>query len=181
MKTILVDCDGVLADLVGGLCKTSVPHLTPDSFNKYSFRDSLSATDHNKIVYHMFSDGFARNLEWYPGAQTFVRRLRELGKVLCITAATNSNTWHSDRLAWLNDTIHANDVLFVPSDHKHTVSGDFLIEDNAENCLAWVTSNPIGRAILVDRPWNRDVRKPHTRVFRAQNLGDVLRLMKGLT
>lgn len=185
MKTILLDCDGVLADLVSHLCASinespakGAP-LTPLDFREYNFADTLKGEQFVEANSAMRRQGFVRSVPPYIGAASFVRTLQKTCRVYCVTAATHTPHWHSERLNWLAMlNIHERDVIFTSS--KERISGDFLIEDHPGHCVRWLEENPTGRALLVDRPWNHVGAKGykfHSRLKRVNNLGHALQIV----
>jgi FMN phosphatase YigB (HAD superfamily) len=163
MQTILVDCDGVLADFAGGVCAALDalnPHpwrgaakYTPERFTSYDVRKHLSEREQEQMQVACTSPGFAASLEWYAGAQAWLAALRPLGEIVCLTAPfTGAPTWVQERAAWLRG--HVDQVHFCHAKEKAEVPGDLLIEDRYATCVAW-TRKQGRQAILIDRPWNQ--------------------------
>jgi hypothetical protein len=134
--------------------------------------------------------GFCLSIPWYAGAKNFLQDLQRLGSVLAVTAPWtlhDHDTWQSERRAWLRaGGIHPNEVLSVPTHCKPMVKGDLLIEDHPETCHYWLESNPEGRAILIDRPYNQpgtkvwDSFKHHPRMSRAEGYLEAIRLIEAI-
>lgn len=153
MKTILLDCDGVICDFVGGINdyfrKNEIPTFEPHAIKSYDMCDYF--TEEQKLAFERAKQNLsARDLSWYAGAKDFVRSLQAIGHVVIVTAAWDPVTWCHDRNGWLADVIHKNDVLYVPAQHKHLIRGDALIEDNAKTLIQWAGDVKI----LISRPWN---------------------------
>lgn len=153
MTRILVDVDGVLADLVGALCR-NLPRHTPDKMTEYRFQDTLDATEWTIAHNDMVRPNFVAHMPWYPGAQDFVRKLHALGDVVAVTRPyEHSPTWAYEREQWLRG--HVDRVVHTA--HKEMIRGDYLVEDSTDNALKWAQHWPGGTAYLIARPWVRPV------------------------
>ena len=154
---VLIDVDGVMADLVGVLAP--MVDRKPSDFTGYSFDKMLGRYELGLLENAMAEEGFAAKLPWYPEARTWVSAMCEAKDIelLAVTAASprRSRTWEYDRRLWLSDYFAPSDVLFVPAQHKCLIEGDFLIEDNLATVRQWIERHPDGTAYLVDRSWNR--------------------------
>lgn len=150
---ILLDIDGVVADLVGALCE-EVGEITPKDFHTYSFDDcGFEGWKLRAMKVCMSTPGFCANLPLYPGAQEFCDRLQELGDVVAVTKPyPTGQTWAYEREDWcwrigIRKVIHTS--------HKECIKGDLLIEDSADNAARWYDEWSNGRVVLIDRPWNQ--------------------------
>lgn len=154
---IAIDVDGVLADLVGGLCKR-IPGLTPEQITTFDFSKSLTSAQMEIVDKASHEYGFCASLDWYPGALQMVWRLQTFGDVYAVTAPWHAATWESERRAWLEGAIHKDKIISCPSKSKPTVCefANVLIEDNLETARQWHTLTG-SLAILIDRPWNQGV------------------------
>jgi FMN phosphatase YigB (HAD superfamily) len=95
-------------------------------------------------------DLFTRG-DCYPGALEAVDALHAAGhRVHVITH--RPETARAQTADWLDKVQLPHASLTFTAD-KTTVPVDVMIEDNVDNCLAAVAAG--GRAILMDRPWNR--------------------------
>lgn len=151
---VLVDCDGVLSDLVGGLCERLGGDLEPHHFTSYEFAEVMTSNELVRAWGAMSDPGFVLNLANYPDARQFLSSLQKLGTVVAVTKPFDkSPTWAYERQRWLwNRGVE----LMVHTSEKYMVRGDVLIEDEPHNIGSWLRANPDGRAILIDRPWNQD-------------------------
>lgn len=154
-RRILIDVDGVLADLVGALCGELRKHGHPRTewdVTAYNFEDCLPLDEVALMREAMERPGFCASLPWYSGASVFATMLHDHGDVIAVTKPyPKGPTWAYERQHWLSD--HISKVIHTG--HKAYVSGDVLIEDCVANIVDWLKGNPQGRAILIDRPWNR--------------------------
>lgn len=182
---ILSDCDGVLADLVGGLCSELALRgfrRSPESVRHWDLSLSLAPEELRIAHEAMSAPGFCFGLQWYEGAKDFLRRLP--GEVHAVTAPfRNGATWMHERMSWLSSTVPADRIHFVSGKYKHFVRGDVLIEDHPETAHDWCESNPGGVAILLDQPWNRPGAKEwhaHRNMYRAESFDRALEIVEAL-
>ena len=153
MKTILLDCDGVICDFVGGINeffrKNDITTFDPLLVKNYDMCSIF--TPEQKRGFEMARTSLnAAELAWYPGAKEFLEGLKTIGRIVVVTAAWDPETWCADRNEWLSDFVNKNDILYVPTKNKNLIRGDALIEDNAQTLIEW----PGDVKILVNRPWN---------------------------
>ena len=185
-RTILCDCDGVLADFVGALCAELTARglpKTPADIRHWELALSLNADERSQVDSITVAPGFCAELAWYPGAYSFLHQLCAMGMVHVVTSPmVGSPTWMWERKCWFASSALSSDrVHFVSGAHKRLVRGDILIEDNSTIAHAWLEANLDGFAILIDRPWNSPAAKesqPHPRMFRASSYENALELIK---
>ena len=182
---ILTDCDGVLADFVGGLCVELAARgfrKTPEDVKHWELAESFNEDELRASLEIMGSPGFCHSLEWYDGAREFAAGLAKIGQVHAVTAPfRNGPSWMHERLGWLSPHVASDRVHFVSGKYKHLVRGDALIEDHPANAVEWLEAHPEGIAILIDRPWNSPAAKefwPHSRMFRVRSFGEALQALK---
>ena len=158
---ILVDIDGVVADLVGALCSVLRVHgfdRYPKDITTYHFQDTLSPDEQGVVDAAMRSPGFVASMPWYPGAPAFLGSLQKCGEVVGVTRPyEHSRTWVHEREQWLQGYLDKT----VHTAHKELVAGDFLIEDSTDNAVKWAAAHPRGTAYLLARPWVRAVSAPN--------------------
>lgn len=184
---VLTDCDGVLADFVGGICVELAARgfrRTPQEIKHWDLSLSLLPEELRATHEIMSSPGFCHGIEWYAGAREFLRDLARLGEVHAVTAPfRNGATWMHERMGWLSSAIPVDRVHFVSGKYKHLVRGHVLIEDHPKTAHDWCEANPDGVAILIDRPWNRPGASEwhlHSRMYRAENFERALDIVEGL-
>lgn len=188
MKRILLDCDGVVADFIGGVCaglKARGFERTPEDVKHWALEHSFTEEETRATYELMKEPGFCHELEWYEGARDFLRDLLREGEVHVVTAPFRDGTsWMNERLAWLSSEMPgaAGDrVHFIQGKHKHIVRGDVLIEDHPMTAHDWLVANPDGIAILIDRPWNRPGAAEwhaHARMYRVRSFDEALRVVR---
>lgn len=152
--TVLCDVDGVLADFVGGVCTWLKAHglmMCPADF-RGPIRNHLPGELCERLAQHV---GFASSLEWYQDAIAFAAELKATTDCVVVTAPWTGATWAAERTAWLDRVFEPHDIIFAHGKQKHRVRGDILIEDTLATCIDWKMAHPEGKALLMDRPWNR--------------------------
>jgi 5'(3')-deoxyribonucleotidase len=175
---ILIDCDGVLADIatplvneanrmvekmwrdptVDGLqVRGSYVHsvtrpetIRPEDLIDYDISKAFPGLRSSKVYEPLARQGFCRSLRPYPGAAAAVKRLQELGEVYCVTKPARSPYWHWEREEWLQMLmgIPRDRVIFAAN--KSLITGHFFIDDNQEHVWDWMTERGDGYA---DHPW----------------------------
>jgi 5'(3')-deoxyribonucleotidase len=178
---ILCDVDGVICDFVGGLCARLEEYgykRTPEDFFTYNIAEcDLSDPEMAIINGASREPGFCAKLPWYEDGREFLHSLGVYGDVYAITAPWRSNTWDSERRQWLGTYLSPERVLSVAGDSKRLIAGDVLIEDRAPTVQQWLEAHPNGRAILIDRPWNRYT-GDHPRMKRANDYDEAIELVR---
>jgi 5'(3')-deoxyribonucleotidase len=178
--TILVDVDGVLADLVGATIAeanflTSLDRK-PSEQTSWEILNLYSKEHHDRIISETFhKPGFCRQLPVMLGAQAFIRELRTLGSVYIVTAPWPVAHWMWERTEWLMEHFGfaPSEIMQVPTGLKPLVRGDVFIDDKPETVVEWENLNR-GAGILVDAPYNQ---KADVRV-RAHDWFDVLDIVR---
>lgn len=174
---ILCDVDGVICDFVGGLCARLEEYgykRGPDDFFTYNIGECNFTEPELAIINAASREaGFCKNLPWYEDGREFLHGLGVYGVVYAITAPWRSNTWDSERRAWLSSYLSPERVLSVAGDSKRLITGDVLIEDRAPTVHQWLGCHKNGRGILIDRPWNRNTDE-HPRMTRVESYDEAI-------
>lgn len=160
---VLLDCDGVLADFIGGVMPIINSLLgtsyTPADVTEFSFAEALGMTPEQGAAVKRAIGAAPRlsaGLAVYPGAIDGVRRLREIADVHIVTSSWDSNeTWEFDRKAWFKRHFGIDHHGITFTAEKHRVTGDVLVDDKTSTCEAWRAAWPQGVAVLWATPHNR--------------------------
>ena len=152
--TIVLDCDGVLADFVGALAKGF--EFDPEIVTEHDLRH-VFGEKWPHMVTAICSEGWCSQVPMYEGAQELYKGLAKLGRVIIATSPWDSETWCCERTRWIRERFPKPNIVFARD--KHDVRGDVLIEDSAESVEGWI--DHLEPAILVDRPWNKHWNSPY--------------------
>lgn len=170
MITILLDIDGVIADWTSHAIRTIGAPISHEDVGSYNLSDHLPEQLKRDVGRLSYRAGFCRGIMPYPGATSYLRALRQLGRVVALTVNSPGPYWPAERSEWLeNYGFAARDiVLCEASSEKFSYPGDVLIEDNPETL-----DQRVGWVQLFDRPWNRHATR-HARVTSyAESLSDI--------
>lgn len=152
---ILLDIDGVVANLVGALLEELRAHgfhRREKEVKHHDFVATFNREELKIIRAAMQRPGFVDGLLMYSGAQGFINELQAMGEVVALTKPyASSMTWVYERQLWCERRGIRN---VVHTDRKHLVPGDCLIEDHPGNLCEWARAWPGRVGILLSRPWN---------------------------
>lgn len=185
-RCVLLDVDGVIADLVGELCARLPGGFKPEHFKSYDFADVLPPKALVMAWGFMREPGFVRDMPEYPGALAFLSKLPS-GATVVTKPFTKAPYWMWERAEWLR--VRGVERV-IHTAEKHLVRGDALVEDDPGNLGRWLRSNPCGKGILMDRPWNQAAfHAPdqlvsefiYGRVKRAASFDHVLEILEGFS
>lgn len=160
---ILLDCDGVLSDFIGGVIPIINELLdtayTPADVTVFSFAESLKLTVDQAVAVKRAIGSepkLAARLPVLPGAVDGLRKLQEIAEIYIVTSSWDSNpTWEYDRKAWFKRhfDLHHNRIIFAHD--KQVCVGDVLVDDKTETLIAWRDAHPCGVAVQWQTPHNR--------------------------
>jgi 5'(3')-deoxyribonucleotidase len=162
-RRVLLDCDGVLADFVGGALKlinealcTRFVHADVTEFDLATSL-GLSASQGSQIKRLIGSaPRLAAGLAVLPGAVEGVMELRARAEVYIVTSSWDSNeTWEYDRKAWLARWFDIPRSRIIFAHDKHVVCGDVLVDDKTSTLEAWRAAHPGGVAVQWQNLHNR--------------------------
>jgi 5' nucleotidase, deoxy (Pyrimidine), cytosolic type C protein (NT5C) len=161
---IVLDADGVMRNFTVGALAI-IKELTGKSFSlvdvtAFNFSKALGLTgDETQAVMTAISTrrGFVTGLPPYPEARQGVRRLRELGDVVCVTSPWESpwgmNPWWKDESeAWL--ALHFGIDVVHHAHDKSTYEADLFVDDRSKNVRAWSAAWPDRTAVFWRTPHN---------------------------
>jgi 5'(3')-deoxyribonucleotidase len=160
-KRVLVDCDGILADFMTPCIdfineRTGMSH-TVDEVRGWNAFECLKYEYLEAQFFDLVTrGGWCSGMIPYSGAQDGLRRLSLEAEVVIVTSPMQSLPWALERTQWLKRYFNVPHERIVMTRTKRYVSGDFIIDDLAENCADWLSGNLSGTALLWTRPWNED-------------------------
>lgn len=162
---ILLDCDGVLADFIGGalqeINRIMWPHGRAFGRAAVTKRDMVAALgieEHRYEIEAIFRrPGFAYELPAIDGAVRGVASLKALGTIRIATAPMpDAACWYAERINWLMSrfNIHPGNVSFLPASKKHELSADIFVDDDPDTVRRWGEAYPDGLSVLFAQPHN---------------------------
>jgi len=162
MKRILLDCDGVLADFMGGVFdlvekQTGLRHSI-DEITEWDFVKAMGlAPDLAKTVKATLSGepGWWLSLKPFDQAAEAVALLRKMAEVYIVTSPWNSHrNWLHEREAWLKKHFGIPHSHVIACSAKHLVRGDILVDDKTSTLIDWQREHPTARAVRWEQPYN---------------------------
>ena len=139
--TVLLDCDGVLADF-DGRTKQDVLNLK-GSLNQTHFEWSIEETfgltkkEKSWVKAQRSKPGWCFSIEPYPSAVEGVKKLKAIADVHVLTSPWMSDFWVPERYKWLQKHfgIGHDDVTFTHQ--KHRTFGHVLVDDKESHHMPW--------------------------------------------
>lgn len=162
--TILVDCDGVMADFVSPVLRIvellQGRTISFEEVTEFDIAKALKMTpaQSSAMIEQILTEGFTDSLAAFEGAREGVDKLREIGDVFCVTSPFRSPYWMHERQLWLEREMGFKKSETVHTSAKQLVRGDYLIDDKLDTLFSWESSNPGGHGVLVRAPWNGPTR-----------------------
>jgi len=157
--TILLDVDGVIADLAGAFCTHA--HVPLAKWTHWDLSRCYDPAVAAAFHAYLQRPDLYNNVQAYPGAKQFVQHLRELGRVVACTAPYMAHA--SSKAQWLQKHFRfkAHDIVLAAD--KTLVRGSTLVEDRTDKLVQWceVHSRP---GILLCRQWNTNPNHPQVYV-----------------
>jgi 5'(3')-deoxyribonucleotidase len=164
MIRVLLDCDGVLSDFVGGYLRAlNAMHGTNHRAEDVKTHDigiTLGLTRQMTDGLHWtirHQPGFVKSLAPLPGAVSGVAALRRSADVHVVTAPWfDAATWDSERRQWLWDHFRIPGERVTSTHAKYICAGDVLVDDKVEHLKSWHDEHPRGLAVLWEQPYNSE-------------------------
>lgn len=182
--TIYIDMDETIVNLVDpwleiiGTKLGDGSNFTREDINVYDV-DKVIPPPRSSIYEPFHCPGFWEKLPPLPGAVEFVRELHNYGHDVYIA----STPFRSDNCAWEKRLWIEEHLPFLDPEHnliliryKHLLRGHVIIDDKPKAIYRFS-----GTRILVDRPWNRNLRDIgmcEYWFYRAQHWSDIKELIR---
>lgn len=154
MKPLLLNCDidGVACDHATAVCR----HVN-ESFGLKCHRSDVTSWNHDfgpvtfvDAVKQNYPDPlFIASMPVTEGFHQFLSVVRQFCDVRF--ASTRRSHCHEATREWVKEHFEGTSVLFC--EDKGTLDGEFLIDDNHKDLLAFV-ANAGGQGLLLRQPWN---------------------------
>lgn len=163
MATILLDCDGVLADFVGHMIKAlrAVGHDVADDVTAYDFLRQFGEKTGNSARAILGGRDFWRTLPPYDEAQWGVEAMREHGHTIVVATSPwiSCVGWAETRRTWLDKHFDVDHGDVLVGMRKEMIRAGAFVDDRAEVVQKWDAENHRhnndGIALLMDRGWTK--------------------------
>jgi 5'(3')-deoxyribonucleotidase len=175
VSTILLDCDGVLADFVTPALRIVAevgggPVLMHDDLTTWDIEDALAEDKRPAFWERVCAEGFCSSLLPYPGVKEALAELRGIGTVVCVTSPmATSRTWQHERLHWLKDVLGFERDHVISTSGKSHVAGSYFADDKPEHVEAWRKASG-GVGFVIARPYNTGAKSA---LYRAPRRGSL--------
>lgn len=181
MTTIGIDCDGVMADLVGKVIeRVNTKYGTSFKYEDINTWDVYEPLCISKAEFYGMAneEGFCASLNVLPGARAGVDQLRKHADVYAVTSPMSGKYWLHERTMWLIEHMGFKHKTIIQCKEKKLIKVNYLIDDKTSTINEWAEEHPGSQAILWNTPWNAK-ETMHMRAFRASNWVEVLNLVAG--
>ena len=156
---ILIDMDGIVADLLGKWLRVyNEEHGTDlhrDHVHVFDMNEAFPG--HSKLVSIIFRDGFFDDLEVIPGSQEGVEKLREAGHTIRFATSVCSEDSARAKLVWLKKHFDVSSKHVHLCEEKWEISGHVLIDDKPETIVRWRETERL--ALGLEYPYNRHLKR----------------------
>jgi 5'(3')-deoxyribonucleotidase len=159
---ILVDVDGVVADLIGEFCKRWMfGTITPEMITHHKIVKSPEIIEFQiktSINVGKNFDEFMKSspytfVERIKGAREGVKELIKLGhEIVFLTSLSDYPESFQSKYEWISSNFDNLPVITCPSSMKHWVQADAIIDDREDICKAFEDSGM--NSFLFAQPWN---------------------------
>lgn len=157
MKTIKIDCDGVLRDMLTTMCELYnhffKDNLTPDDVTNFNVNKVFTKCPNpEEFFFKEYSSYVYLNSPVCEKAKEAMDLIHEKGYHIIIVSTQPTYDRQLYTLQWLrNNHIYYDSICFT--NEKQIVSGDIVVDDyekNLSNCHEL-------EKILIDAPYNREI------------------------
>lgn len=174
-KTILLDMDGILADLHLGLIRwynqlygtKFRPKQIPNLFGDHQLL--TTEIDERKRDKIFSKQGFFGALPPIPGAKEAVRELNKYYNIYIVTAPwINRHCW-IEKYQWLQKHFPGLERKLIVTSRKETVYGHILVDDRMKNVELWRNHWPTHKTASLEYHWTDpslvDIIEPNWRLL----------------
>jgi 5'(3')-deoxyribonucleotidase len=153
---ILLDLDGVIIDLVKGVCEWfNVPH-EPEKVTHWDAFPEITNTTSEEFWSSIKMPNFWEGLEFYPDAKNFISELQKHGKVVLCTSPAYGCAGYKQN--WIQKNLpeffYSGDYIITPNKENCAHQNTLLIDDSDNNCKKFRHAG--GHTLLYPQPWNDD-------------------------
>lgn len=163
---LLIDVDGVVADLMGGFERfiwgkyrldLRPREITTFHLAKSPAHQELHARidlDRQLADYLALPNVYEDYVSMVPGSQAAIRELQHAGVDMAFVTATlhESPDSYASKYRWLFKRFGRIPVISCPSGQKHWFRADYGIDDRADTCERWREAGV--HPLLFRQPWN---------------------------
>lgn len=170
MKTLLVDMDGVLADVYAQLLKIE--------YEEKGIKHKIESL-YGKMESEAFEDGYAyvhrprffQTAPLIPGCVQGLRYLNDKYNLLIVSSATEFPNSPTEKLKWMHKHFpFINWKQIVLCGRKDVIKGDIMLDDHPKNLNYFE-----GRKIIFTQPHNIYIQNPSYE--RANNWEEVMKIL----
>lgn len=158
-KVIKIDCDGVLRDLLPGLCElynnSFTCSITPENIKEYDLSKTfikcmeIDGMLPNKWFFQEHGHIILRNAPALPKAKIAMDILHKKGYYIVIVSHQSCGANQLATIEWLDShQIYYDSICFT--NQKDIVKGDIIVDDNVE----FLNMCPDERRICIKAPYN---------------------------
>lgn len=164
---ILLDMDGITADFFGPLLEEyhrRTGECVPIS--QITEWDMGKNVSHPDTIFQIFHEhGFFENLPPVSGAIEAIKRFLDLGHEVVIVSAPCTPHSAAEKIRWCAKHLPFMDpknLILCHHKYKYTISGDVIVDDNAETASKYVQKNQNSVALTLAYPYNKVHPDPYT-------------------
>lgn len=170
---ILVDMDGIVTDTLPAWLdriydttgvRAKVSDITKWNLDENPPLDTLA----KGIMTGLLNEkGFNLSLPQMADACHYLHQLHNIGHEIVIVTARYGTNCRPETVQWIKDM-----MPWLPEDrikfsyHKHTIDGDMLIDDKAENLIKYREHHPKALLVTIDYPYNQHAPEGTHRVLK---------------
>lgn len=158
---ILVDLDGICADLLGAWLQTYNlewhDRVTIDQITAFEIHEFVKPECGKAIYGMLFRPGFFRRLTPIPGSRAGVAALREAGHDVRFCTAAPCADAAACKLEWLADHFDARPRDVFVGTSKTWVHADVIIDDKPRTLERWPAATG-GVSMGIEYPYNQSSR-----------------------